>query len=182
MLECGENTHPNVADFVTNDTGATGDDDETVNALVECVVGCTLTPGYWKTHNDSFWGGAPTDDTWEQIGALKEGETFFLSGQTWFEVLWTPKKGNVYYNLAFHYIAAELNMLNGADAPQVVLDAFDEATDLFNTWTPEQTAELKGKNGKDLRAEFIELAGILGSYNEGEIGPGHCDEDAHSVT
>jgi hypothetical protein len=36
---------------------------------------------------------------------------------------------------------------------------------------------LKGKAGKDLRDQFIALAGTLGSYNEGDIGPGHCDED-----
>ena len=27
-----------------------------------------------------------------------------------------------------------------------------------------------------VRKQFIALAGILGSYNEGLIGPGHCDE------
>lgn len=181
VLECGENSHPNVASFETNDTSTPGSDDETVAAVVECIQGCTLTPGYWKTHNDSFWGGAPVDDTWLQIMPSAEDSPFFLSGMAYFEVLWTAPKGNVYYNLAFHYIAAELNQLNGADIPADVLDAFNDATALFEAHTPEEIAALKGKpSDKALRQEFITLAGILGEYNEGDLGPGHCSEDAHS--
>ena len=36
-------------------------------------------------------------------------------------------------------------------------------------------AKLKGN--KAPRPAFISLAGTLASYNEGKIGPGHCDED-----
>ena len=37
---------------------------------VLCVEGCTLTQGYWKTHNVSFKGGASAkaDPTWCEIG------------------------------------------------------------------------------------------------------------------
>ncbi|MFZ0014445.1 MAG: hypothetical protein WAL25_10070, partial [Acidimicrobiia bacterium] len=181
VLECGENTHDNVASFVTNDTETPGEDDATVDATVECAQGCTLTPGYWKTHNDSFRGGAPTDDTWQMILPSAESSPFFLSGQTYFEVLWTPPKGNVYYNLSFQYIAAELNMLNGAAVPGDVQTAFDTATGLFETYNPAQIAALKGKpSDKELRQQFIDLAGILGAFNEGTIGPGHCSEDSLS--
>ncbi len=51
ILECGENTHLNTASFVTNDTAATGEFSWTVTATVACAEGCTLTPGYWKTHS-----------------------------------------------------------------------------------------------------------------------------------
>ena len=94
--------------------------------------------------------------------------------------MWTPSKGNAYYNLASQYIAAKLNGLNDASLSAVQAE-FDAATVLFETYTPAQIAELKGKNGKELRAEFISLAGTLAAYNEGKIGPGHCDEDRHSA-
>ena len=172
-LECGPNTHRNVASYVTSDdeddTDEAGEDDWIVTAEVACVEGCTLTPGYWQTH--SIHGPAPYDDTWAQIG---EDTAFFLSGQSYYEVLWTAPQGNAYYNLSFHYIAAELNMLNGADVPADVQDAFDQATVLFETWTPAQVGAWKGQQGE--RATFIALAQVLADYNEGVIGPGHCDE------
>ena len=43
---CGDNSHTNVASFVTNDTDSTGSDTWTINAHVSCDVGCTLTQGY----------------------------------------------------------------------------------------------------------------------------------------
>ena len=133
--------------------------------------GCTLTPGYWKTH--SMYGPAPYDDTWASIG---EDTPFFLSGQSYYEVLWTtPQGGNAYYILAHAYIAAELNFLNGAD-PSAAQAAFDEATALLGTYTPDELAGLKGKAGKETRAQFIALAEILDAYNNGLIGPGHCSE------
>jgi hypothetical protein len=170
ILECGENTHPNIASFETNDTATTGEDDHTVNAVVECVFGCSLTPGYWKTH--SIYGPAPYDDTWALIG---EDTPFFLSGQSYYEVLWTAPQGNAYYILAHAYIAAELNELNGADFTDAQA-AFDAATALFETYTPEDVAGMKGPSGNALRAQFIELAQILDDYNNGLIGPGHCSE------
>lgn len=129
--------------------------------------GCTLTPGYWQTH--SKYGPAPYDNTWEQVG---EDTPFFLSGKSYYQTLRTSPAGNAYYILSFHYIAAKLNQLNGADFSSAQA-AFDEATVLFQTYTPAQIAALKGSNA--LRQKFISLAGILGSYNEGYIGPGHCD-------
>ncbi len=189
-LECGDNRHVNTASFIAQDSGATGEDDWIVNAEVNCDVGCTLTQGYWKTHNDSFHGGAPSDDTWDLITPNAEQTGFFTTDAgnsqpttgpnappfIWFEVLWTPPKGNAYYNLAHQYIAAALNMLNGADFTDAQ-DAFDEATDLFETKTPAQVATLKGKASKTWK----QLAGTLDDYNNGLTGPGHCDEDAASA-
>jgi hypothetical protein len=168
--ECGQYQVPNTASFVTNDTGTTGNDGWTVIVDVPCAGGCSLTPGYWKTH--SAYGPAPYDETWAQIG---EDTLFFLSGQSYYDVLWTSPRGNAYYILAHAYIAAELNFLNGAD-PSATQAAFDEATALFSTYTPEDVANAKGKNGKELRDQFIAAATILDNYNNGYIGPGHCDE------
>jgi hypothetical protein len=60
---------------------------------------------------------------------------FFLSGKTWYQVLWTAPAGNVYYNLAHQYIAAKLNFLNGASIPAAQA-AFDAATALFSSIYP----------------------------------------------
>jgi hypothetical protein len=181
---CDEYTFTNRVDLVTTDDDNDTDEADyatyTIVVTVPCPTGCTLTQGYWKTHNDSFHGGAPTDETWELIGPLAENEIFFLSGQTYYQVMWTAPKGNAYYNLAHQYIAAELNLLDGADG-SAIATAFASATTLFETYTPAQIAALKGPTGKELRSQFIGLAGTLGSYNEGLIGPGHCDEDGSSA-
>lgn len=171
-VDCGTTDHLNTASCVTNDTGTTASDDWTVTVQVACDFGCTLTPGYWKTH--SVYGPAPYDDTWALLG---EDTLFFLSGQSYHEVLWTnPKGGNAYYILAHAYIATKLNQFNGASIPPSVLAAFNEATALFATYTPEQIAGMKGKSGKVTRAKFIELATTLDDYNNGLTGPGHCSE------
>jgi hypothetical protein len=168
--DCEGITITNTASFITQDTGATGDDDHEVIVTVPCEEGCTLTQGYWKTH--SALGPAPEDLNWE---LLSEGPDtiFFLSEQTWYEVFWTaPKKGNPYYILAHQYEAAVLNILSGASSTAEVDAAIDWAEDFFSTALPTDTFS------KTLRAEIIANAGILGSYNEGDVGPGHCSEDS----
>jgi len=145
-----------------------------VTVHVPCEGGCTLTPGYWKTH--SQYGPAPYDDTWAALSAGTD-TPFFLSEQTYYEVLWTaPAGGNAYYILAHAYIAAQLNRLNGASMPEDVLAALNAATALFEAYTPDAVAEFKGRTGREERQEFIRLAEILDAYNNGLIGPGHCSE------
>ncbi|WP_299029843.1 hypothetical protein, partial [uncultured Thermanaerothrix sp.] len=162
---CGEYQVLNTAYFVTNDLGISGQDSWTIYVMVPCG-GCTLTQGYWKTH--SSYGPAPYDDTWAMIG---ENTKFFLINQTYYQVMWTsPIGGNAYYILAHQYIAARLNIYNGAWAPSSVNDAIAWAESFFNTYKPAD------KLSKTVRAEAIYYAGILAKYNEGYIGPGHCSE------
>jgi hypothetical protein len=172
--ECGEHDVPNTADFLTNDTGATGESSWNVHVTVPCPQGCTLTQGYWKTHSE--FGPAPEDLNWENLpGGLGADTEFFLSGQTWYEVFWTaPRKGNAYYILAHQYEAAVLNILNGASSTTEVDAAIAWAEAFFGSHAP--TDQLS----KAERAAVIQNAGILGSYNEGDIGPGHCTEDSLS--
>ena len=59
--------------------------------------------------------------------------------------MWTSPQGNVYFNLAHQYIAAQLNMLDGADG-SAITTAFSSATTLFNTYTDEQVAALQGQD------------------------------------
>jgi hypothetical protein len=160
----------NTAHFTTNDTCSTGCDTCTVCVHIPCdECGCTRTPGYWKTHSE--YGPAPYDATWDQL--LDGADTaFFLSGKSYYQALWTPRRGNAYYILAFQYIGAELNLLAGASVPSLVTTAFDEAATLFQTYTPAQISALPGESS--LRQQFIMLSEILGDYNEGYLGPGHC--------
>jgi hypothetical protein len=170
VVVCGNNVHTNTADFTTTDTGATGDDSWTVNVKVNCNKGCTLTPGYWKTH--SLKGPAPYDDNWQNIGPQQHNTAFFLSGKSYYQALWTAPKGNPYWILAHAYIAAQLNILNGASVPASVQTAFNQATALLNSKTPAQVDGLKGA----AKAQWTSLAGILDNYNNGLTGPGHCSE------
>lgn len=162
LLECGDNQHVNTATSVTNDTSTSDTSSWTVDANVACVTGCTLTQGYWRTHSDQ--GPAPFDDAWEALGPLQEDTLFFDSGQTYYEILWSaPKKGNAYLILAHQYIAAELNMLNGATASASVQAAFDTATAYFSS-------------GGATKAQLISWAATLDQFNNGLLGTAHCSE------
>jgi hypothetical protein len=119
-------------------------------------AGCTYTQGYWKTH--SIHGPASKPDAgWDNVGG--PDADFFTSGKSWLEIFNTPVKGSKYIQLAHQYMAAKLNVLNGTSAPANVLAAIAAAEDYFT-------------NGGTIPAG---AAGLLGSYNEGAVGPGHCD-------
>ena len=191
-VECGEIDWLNTADFVTNDTQTPGEDEWNIHVVVECFQGCTLTQGYWKTHSKE--GPAPYDDNWMSILPSEESSPFYLSGTSWYQVFWTPPaKGNSYYQLAHQWIAAKLNVENGASVPAEVQTALDEGEALFNTYTPgelitysvnknDKTTGKKKSANTAILSQMTGLAGILASYNEGSIGPGHCDEQIPAGT
>lgn len=173
--ECGQHALDNIADFITNDTQTSGSSSWSISVNIPCNDGCTLTQGYWKTHSQAGPAAHP-DEAWDLIGG--SDTDFFSSGQSYLEVLNTaPKKGNAYYILAHQYIAAELNMLNGAFVPSEVQEAFDAATELFNNNTPDDVINLKGQD----KQPWLDAASVLGDYNEGLIGPGHCSENAYTL-
>lgn len=139
--------------------------------IEKVYTGCTRGKGYWKTH--SAYGPAPYDSAWALLG---EDSTFFLSNQTNYEVMWTPPSGgNTYYMLAHQYIATSINILSGAD-PSDIQDAYDDATDLFEMYTPEEIGALRGND--PIRQQFNSLKSILAQYNGGETGPGSCEENS----
>lgn len=164
--ECGEYEFVNVASFVTDDTAATGSDDHTVVVHVPCP-GCTLTPGYWKTH--SALGPAPYDDAWLNLSALGANTPFFSTGKTYYQVLWTPPQGNAAYILSHAYIAAKLNILDGASSTPAVNAAITGAEAYF-------TSHGLAAPPKAQRATLLGYATTLDNYNNGLIGPGHCSE------
>lgn len=167
---CGPALFENTACLQEKDSGEKSCDTWPVSIEVtDCSSGCSLTPGYWKTH--SAEGPAPYDDNWQNVGPAEEDTSFYLSGASYYDVLWAAPKGNVYYILAHAYIAAYLNQLNGADT-SAVSDELAEAKAIFESYSP---ADLDGVRGK-LRVEITSLASTLDDYNNGLIGPGHCDQ------
>ena len=192
----------NTAKLVTNDTQTEKTAQHAIDWACKFVDGCTLTQGYWKTHSE--FGPAPWNkDVWGQVmgtgasscgtpvgppsqrsdgdGAGYGASVVFNDGfgdytdtVCYFDVYWSAdnKKGNFWYHLAHQYIAAELNVLSGAD-PTAVASALADAKALL-----EANAGTKMISNKDADYDkAVYLAGILADYNEGEIGPGHCDDD-----
>jgi hypothetical protein len=125
-------------------------------------TGCTYTQGRWKNKNSA------TTAQYDFDGGTNNGLT----------VLQTAPKGNPYYILAHQYIAAALNVAagasmdnGGAGTADDVLAAFQAATAYFavaSAGTP-----LPSPYTKD---QVTALAAILDQYNNGLLGPGHCDE------
>jgi len=165
---CGDYTVPNTATLTTKTTSTTDTDTWTINVNVPCT-GCTLTQGYWKTHSDR--GPAPYDDAWKNLGALEEETPFFNSGFTWYQVFWTAPRGNAFYNLAHQYMAAKLNILNGAGTTPAVLAAIAGAEALFAAQGANDTVLSPAE-----RTQALAWASTLDKYNNGLIGPGHCSE------
>ncbi|PLX20846.1 hypothetical protein C0584_03615 [Candidatus Parcubacteria bacterium] len=158
-----EGSIENIATSTANDPFGVEVSDSDSFVTVVKGPGCTLTQGYWKTHGDPE-NEKKYDSTWDE---------YF---DNWYEVIWTaPKGGNAYYILAHQYIAALLNS-ETAFVPEEVQEALDEAGLLLQTYSEEEIGALKGKNGKELRSEFIYLAGLLGGYNEGMTEVPHCSE------
>lgn len=118
-------------------------------------VGCTFTQGYYKNKGK---------------GLLPSGN-FFLSGQSWHDVLETaPQKGNAYYILAHQYIAAVMNA-KSASTPAAVATAIASATTYFGKATP---ADWSAKGGYT-KEQLTSWADLLDGYNSGKAGPKHCD-------
>jgi hypothetical protein len=121
-------------------------------------VGCVLTQGFWKTHPNAW----PED--------YSPDATFFLSGETWLYVLGTEPRGDAYYILAHQYIAAVLNVANGATPPEEVSAVIDAATAWFETNGPGVPAS--SPEGQTL----IQWADVLAAFNEGRMSVPHCED------
>lgn len=179
--ECGETQIDNTATVTELDSQDESTDDHSVVVTVECAIGCTLTQGYWKTH--SAEGPAPYDqEGWAALGDFdgdateEEHEEGWGAGKpNWYDAFWTPPQGgNLWYKLVHQFQAAYLNVANGASAPDDVADALTEAEAWLLTYSPAD--KIKGKDAKSIN----DLHSLLASYNEGDVGPGHCDEDGTS--
>ena len=134
------------------------------------VYGCTLTQGYWKTHAEV--GSKKFDATWGDL----PGKVFYGSGMTYIDLMNTaPKGGNAYVTLAHQYIAAILNMKK-ASSPTEVNDVVLKATAYFSAMDKSKYLNtISAPYTTVKREDLVKWASILANYNEGKIGPGHCD-------
>ncbi|WP_207434889.1 hypothetical protein [Sabulibacter ruber] len=132
--------------------------------------GCTYTQGYWKNHAT----GKKRDATWGDLA-----DTYFYgSGLTYLQLLNTPPKGgNAYIILAHQYIAAKLNMMQASSTPEVDA-AFAAATAYFSaTAGGNYRNTISNPYVTVQRSTLISWSELFTRYNEGHIGPGHCDKD-----
>jgi len=120
---------------------------------------CTYSHGYWKNHPES-WPVSSLD-----LGALTYSQEELL------EVLDTPPRGDATYILAYQWIAAKLNVAQGADESALATTISDA-----DSWFGENP--LGSDPSNPVRAEGIDYANRFDEYNNGQIGPGHCDENA----
>lgn len=187
---CGAYTYVNTAQFVTNTTATTGTSTLSIPITWDCPAGCTLTQGYWKTHNYSFGvknggrRGPPIHDWTDNVAFTNWNVWKFYGGvptavpspavaaPSWYTTFDTPPKGNPYYQASHQFMAALLNRANGASVPSSVGNALAAANTFFlsavptTSWSPEQKSMLLNWNS------------LFGSYNEGMIaGYPHCSED-----
>jgi len=163
---CGTYSVENVASWAFPEQSPGGSATNVISVNVPCAIGCTLTQGYWKTH--SARGPAPYDDAWLLVGPAGADTVFGVSGKTWYEVLWTAPAGNAWYALAHQYIAAKLNVLNGADG-SAVASTLVWADAFFATTGPTGVTRAN-------RAAVTSAAATLDQFNQGFIGPGHCSD------
>jgi hypothetical protein len=173
--------YENSASYVTNDMQMAGIDNCSVGRMYPCT-GCVLSPGYWMTHSlygpapyDNNWGNLPDEDLDGNVEQADEG--FFMSGQTYYDVLWTEPGENAYYPMAHAYTAAMLNFLNSAEATDEVEEAFLTARALFGSTTPEEAALLDG----DALETWAGLTLTFDEYNYGQRGAMHCNEDDNFI-
>jgi cysteine-rich repeat protein len=138
-------------------TGGTSSDQSALSG--DSDEDCTLTQGYWKNHPDAW-----------PVSSLKLGSVTYTKDEL-LAILKTPVRGNGLVSLAHQLIAAKLNVAAGAD-DAAIDDAIDDADDLIGSLV----VPPKG-DGSLSTSATASVAGQLDDFNNGKIGPGHCDDN-----
>jgi hypothetical protein len=119
---------------------------------------CTLTQGFWKTHH-AYADQRALQQPWPIA------EDTQLCGASWLDILHTEPEGDAWLILAHQAIAAQLNVASGASTTEDVEGALTKAEELLSACATSDADE----------AAALEIAAMLDAYNNGEIGPGHCE-------
>ncbi len=130
---------------------------------------CPENDTYWMRAASGPWP-APHDRAAE----------FYLSEQSWQQVLRTRAKDQAYYLLAHQYIAGELNDAAGAPSTPRVKLAMQTARELFSQYAPDAMAEMTIADAK-MREQCHDLTELLSQYNEGLIIKGNCGGDNPNI-
>jgi hypothetical protein len=117
---------------------------------------CARTQGFWKNHEDAW----PVEEL--LLGNVTYTKSELLT------ILRTPPRGDATYILIRQLIAAKLNVASGADPAEIESTLADA-----DAWLTEHPLGSKPR-GRD-RQPGLDLAERLDDYNNGVIGPGHCD-------
>ena len=123
---------------------------------------CVFLQGFWKNHPEAW----PVTEL--QLGNVTYNQQELLS------ILGRPVRGNGLVMLAHQLIAAKLNIANGADGScihQTLADAGSLIGDLVVP--PVGNGYLKPR-------DVAGIAGVLGSYNEGNLCAPSCDNGSLS--
>lgn len=132
-----------------------------VTPCIQTGGGCAYTQGYWGSKPGVVWPSPYSRDA-----------AFYISGQTWQQVMGIP--GNTapgYYQLAHQFIAASLNVANGASLPDGIKTTLSLADEWLSTNVP-ANCSAAGSCGTQRV-----WAAVLDQYNNGkyEGGPPHCE-------
>jgi len=128
-----------------------------IDNLAFCRPGrsqCTYTQGYWKNHPEAW-----------PVKSLLLGTVSYTNAQL-LAILKTPVRGNGLISLAHQLIAAKLNVANTSDGSAVAkaITAADVLIGDKNVLTNSVPTSLTSS-----------LTSTLDAYNNGRIGPGHCE-------
>ncbi|WP_437576221.1 hypothetical protein [Sorangium sp. So ce887] len=125
--------------------------------------GCTLTQGYWKNHEESW----PTSKL--TLGGVEYSQEELL------ELFRTPPKGDTSLILGHQLIAALLNVASGAS--DAALDGALADAEAWMAANKDADGKLPYGVKRGAAADAaVSLSGKLADFNEGGIGPGHCDD------
>jgi hypothetical protein len=129
-------------------------------ATLPCVGGssCTYSQGYWRNHQDAW-----------PVTSLTLGTVTYQAAEL-MAMLENPARGNGLVILVHQLIAVKLNIANGAD-PSAVQQAVSDADNMVGALVVPPIG-----NGYLLPAQTGDLTETLTEYNEGTIGPGHCND------
>lgn len=144
--------------------------------MIEDQEGCTYGKGFWARHcgfgpqNDlvtnllPLWLGNDTGESSIAVETAEMAQHILLQG------LGDPSNGVT--RLYAHFLAAKLNIANGASAEDIA-DLVVEADDFLaeNDWEDWHEFDEETRQMINMWKDTFE------DYNEGEIGPGHCDHD-----
>ncbi len=121
---------------------------------------CTFTQGYWKNHEDQW-----------PVSSLTLGSVSYTAAQL-LSIFNKPVQGNGLISLAHQLIATKLNLAMGAN-PTDVLATVVAADALIGALVVPPVG-----SGFLAPATTSALTEVLDDFNNGIIGPGHCDDPA----
>lgn len=138
-----------------------------IASTAPCTSGCTFTQGFWKNH--SPYAEKPSLYLAWPVSSLTLGTPSYTQAEI-LSMFKTPVSGNGLIALAHQLAAAKLNLASGADGSAVASTIAAADALIGSSIVPPKGV------GWLSPAITAALTSTLTRFNEGTIGPGHCDE------